>query len=594
MYCLSSENYQGLIDLLHSEDCTLSKVIEDPGFTTALRNDSPDLINFLTQKEELDIITQFALSAEIEETVDPIEYKKMMRHSMTILTSSSRKLQNFLISNDRYLLYLRSFPSTRSINSAILCANYAKIIDFLISFSQGKFVEAQYPNLIDILIDYIDNLSFQMLFVKICCDHYSNFNLSYDLMKKLIESPKNVPKIYTLTKIVNDKSALIPFLNVPEILQPLYELVVQTYQKSDFLCTETCNLLLIIIKATQPNDLAHQYELEYGQRIDFELPLNYSSAAILSLFPKYVDHFIDRFFANEDKCTTQVNQSILEALRKKSKVELQKIAFEHDIFMKIMNFYPSYVKRKVNGHFFQIVQLFVTNQIECPSREHKEWTSFIQTKFAERYQSVYGGRSLKDFLVNYSQPELESLPTDKLLFRQNVYSSEPNANRFRPRCQSHQNMAHIPSCISSSTESSSSSADSSSGSEYEPHINISTQYRNGKPPATPNTSHEKKFKKFNISRIPNAHAASSQNTSSSSSIILIDSSVINQQHHQLAVNPIKLEVTAEVVEAPRDPENDRKLMSRSLDPNTMRAVTSRFNIRIEPRNPDKPPYEHNS
>lgn len=564
MYCYSSENYQNLIDLIHTKKCTLSTVIEDPGFVTALRNDSPDLINFLTQETELQTIIEYALSGDIEEKVDPIEYKKMMRHSIFILTSSSRKLQNFLIENKYYLQYLHNFPLSRAINSSILCANYAKIIDFLISNSQKKFLDADYSNLINTLIEHIDILSFQMLFIKICCDYLTNFNQSYEVMKELLNSTKDIPKIYTLTKIVNDKPSLIPFLNIPEFLQPLYEIVVRTYENEHFLCTETCELLLIIIKATQPNNLADEYEDQYGQRIDFTQPLNYSSATVLSLFPKYVDYFIERFFMNQEQCTTQVNQSILDALRKKDRSELKSIATKYKVFTKIMDTYPLYLKHKVNGHFFQVIQLFISNKIECDNLEKVRWESFIQEeKFSERYQNIFNGRSLKEFFPIHSQPLIHDEPSDPINSK-SFSNSDSNVNRGRQRCKSQMNMKHS-NFFSSSAESSSSSSGSESDTTLRQVIvrNITLP-----PPARP----EKKSKHFNITRI----SSSAQSTTSSSSRISLinDSTILNQQHHQSTVNPIKIEVTAEII----DPDKERKLMSQSLDQNAMRYIKSRFII----------------
>lgn len=586
----SSDNYQNLIDLLRSENCTLAKVVDDPGFATALRNDSPDLINFLTQEAELQSIIEFALSAEIEETLDPIEYKKMMRRSMIILTSSSRKLQTFLVSNDRFIQYLHKFPLSSAINSSILCANYAKIIDFLICNSQRKFLESNNSDLIDTLISHIDNLSFQMLLKKICCDYLDDFNKSYDIMKKLLCSTKNISKIYTLTKIVNDKPSLKAFLNIPEFLRPLYQLVVTTYKNEPFLCTSVCNLLLIIINAIKPNSLSSEYEDLYGEEIDFNQPINYCSASIISLFPNHVDSFIERFFINQDQCTTQINQSIYEALRKKSKEEIQKIVIEHDITTKIMDTYQSYLENKVNGHYFQVVQLFYNSGIVCPNREQERWDSFIEHQFAPRYQSVYSGRSLKDSIQLRSQ----QFGHEKLHDSCNspIISNSDTAINYehyvRRRAQSHHNMSHIKSFISSTDSSS-----SSSESEVQYKSNNIHIKEKGLPPVS-----ENRKSRFLISRSSNSkpHIGSQQATASSSSLIIIssnnrnDSTIINQQiHQQVTDDSIINEVSTNVSDFSKDPDLERKLMTKSLDPATMRSVVSgKFRIKIVKRDHDIP------
>lgn len=519
MYCYSCENYQNLIDLLHTKKCTLSEVIEDPGFATALRNDSPDLINFLTQEAELQTIIEYALSGDIEETVDPIEYKKMMRHSMIILTSSSRKLQNFLIENDRFMQYLHAFPSSKAINSSMLCANYAKIIDFLISNSQRKFLDADYSNLINTLIEHIDNLSFQMLFVKICCDYLDNFNMSYSIMKKLLDCPKDISKIYTLTKIVNDKSSLIKTLNKPEFLIPLYEIVVRTYKNEHLLCSETCNLLLIIIKSAQSSSNSEFFEYcenEYGRKIDYSQPLNYSSAAVLSLFPKYVDNFIERFFLNQDQCTTQVNQSIVDALRKKKKNELQEIAIKYKIFSKIMDSYPLYLEHKVNGHYFQIIQLFISNQIQCIDQDKEKWASFIQQeKFIERYQNIFGGKSLREFLLHLSEPTIKENSSNF-----NIHNTQTRFKIYKAHASPPSNQNNWPQVFK---------------------IDIELKCTSSFIPIPPSS--------------------------------MDDNTIINQPRLQTASNTIKIEDDAE-----------RKLMTQSLDANTMKYVKSKFIIKKEPRN----------
>ncbi|OHS96262.1 hypothetical protein TRFO_37593 [Tritrichomonas foetus] len=480
MFAYSTINYQNLLDKIQEGAIELSEVVENDGFTTALRNDSQVLISYLTQDHILRQITRYALTNEYEGTIDPYNYRRMQRHCINILTSSARNLQNFLLENEDYIVFLRSFPETESINFPILCANYTKIIDFLFSYSQGNFMTNDYTELADILIGHIDILSFQSLFVKLCCDFSNNFNLSYDLMKKLISSPKDFSKIYTLLKIVDDKPSLILFLNIPEILQPLYEIVVRTYGKDHTICVHTCSLLSIIIKSTAPNNLCYRYGTEYGDKINFLQPINYSSAAVLEIFPKYVGLFIDRFFSED--LPTQLNQSILEALKIMEFNELQIIAQKYNIFQKIMDNFPMYLKKKTNGHFFSVAQLFITKEVRCPEHLKIKWATFVKEQFKDHYRDIhifYGG------------------PTRQGAF---FIRTEPVFN--------------IPMSIES--------IDTNPGS----------------------------------------------------------------QRHSSTHTPIKIEITAEIS---KDVDLDKRLMSKSLDQNTMSRIvkSSRFTIKKEPaRRPD--------
>ena len=350
MFAFSSVNYQSLLDRIRVGNCTLIDIVEDQGFLVALRNDAIDLENYLTQEHVLSLIMRYALSNELQGTIPDQHYRQLQRQSVNILTSNSPSLQNCLIKNTGYVQYFQNFPNTDGINSSLLCSNFTRCIDFMFSFNKGKFLIVDYDFVAKVLIEHIDILSFQTLFVKLCCDISNNFNISYDLIKNLMSSPKDLQKIYTLTKIVTDKPSLILFLNIPEILQPLYEMVLKTYGNDSLLCTQTCILLSKIIKATQPNAFTEKYEVEYGDKIDFTQPVNFSTAFALSVFPKYVDFFIDRMFSEE--YTTQMNQSVYEALKLLDKQQLQDIATKHNIFQKIMNYYQTYVNRKVNGHFF--------------------------------------------------------------------------------------------------------------------------------------------------------------------------------------------------------------------------------------------------
>lgn len=618
MFACSSVNYQSLLELIRGQQCTLNQVMDDEGFSTALRNDAPELIEFLLREEQLSIIITYALTKSNTNNLDPVFEKKMMRSSVNILISNSRTLQNSLMKNSTFVDSLRTFPSSHAIQYPDLCANFSNIIEHYLYSTQGHFIETEFPNLVPLLIDNIQILSFTFLVKTICCDYSSNFNTSYDLMKQLVQPPKQRPKIYALNKIVEDQPNLIVFLNTKEILEPLYELVLQTYGKDHMLCTLTCTLLSIINKTTEPNTLMNNFETEYGKKIDFSQPFNYSSASLLSVFPKFVSEFIDRFFEDDNHCNSQLSQSIYDALKVMNPNELYQIAIKHNIFSKIMQYYPTYLKRKTNGHYFQIVQLFTSKKFQCTSiHEPVHWKSFVETTFSERYKNIhifYGeepsNQSLsanarsepilgiqalnqqevpaytdnkEDFYIIHSDPELNHLD--------NLYSYSSSNSNSSDISESNSDDGLPPRPLSSSAPRSR-SLSSTNASRFiikkirktDSSSDNDNKHSSSPIPKPTTKSH------FKITRVPIPHPpaqVTSNDTLTNQSCPFINISATPQAQvppsdpttttptWHTSSSPFNIEVTAEIG---RNCELDKKLMSRSLDQNAMKIVTSRFVI----------------
>jgi hypothetical protein len=374
--------------LINSPDTKLETVFKHSQFPNVLRQETSEIVRFLTCHANMSRLIRYALTTELWEE-DPTKRFQML--SVAILSESTSKLKEQLSCNPLLLAQIKAFPDSSYYRHSVVCGNFSRIVLFLARATEGEILGTEFAFLSNYLTQNLGFLSLNKLFHSLIVDFSIPFAVSSEMiqsiLKQLSNPPMVFPTLFLFRNILKSQPDFISLIDDDATIRRFISIGVDSYFKAPLVAHEAFSISRSILDKT-PTATQSSIFKPFSSQSD----INCATAAALLVFPDDVIHFIPRFFAGT--FPTILNRAIRQVLTRLPAMALSDLAEQTHICKLAVDAFDSYAAAKTNGDLLEVIRLFSERGIYCCKAHKTEWKAFTRGHLRERYQLVmsnYGG-----------------------------------------------------------------------------------------------------------------------------------------------------------------------------------------------------------
>ena len=405
-----------LAALLASEGTTVAMVLDDSGFTTALRQASKEFCDFFTRDENVDAIFDIAFTP----TPDSVPETKRARQAVTTLTTKTRALIGRLAVHERLKERLNKFPGCEFCGNTKSCGYFQKILESFASFTNGEIL-ADLPEIRPFLVKNLNCLALRDLFVNLVSQFPqamgADEEMFVELVREMREHKENayliVTAILALWTLRPSKVDMGELLGV-RFVEELLGLAVERVCPPVAMCY-AFQLLVLIAGEEDSEVLAKIREFEDKFSIEGK-EMDAVTMQALKLFRRKALECVDSMF--EAPAHTFLNEAIIGAFKGLNDQEKNKFVEDHKLAEKIMQKYEEPAHKSDGVLTGLAVEMNgISAGAKTGALAGAEWTKFFNEKVkprlarpdSEAVESVFDeGSSYSDSIESSESSEEES------------------------------------------------------------------------------------------------------------------------------------------------------------------------------------------
>jgi hypothetical protein len=383
--------------IIQGSDTTVEEVFQHKGFAEAVRTGAAAVVEFLLDPDHLTKILKYALSFDLaSDCASPPDFRRLHRDSLKLLIDSVTTFRFKLAQSKTLWEYLATFRSSQDTFPIILRANYCRIIWALADASLGACLGNYLPDLADFLIPNLTILCFSELFSKLACRFRTGFGFDTDLMLAVLNNqPDHRASFLTLREVFKSPDCRAEI--VDPFLIRICEISISDIDDHPLVSLEGFSLLSLLIKKSPDARTVIREQLsslQLGGKSQIIVP------SVLAIVPKLVEQVLGAFLSEDN--TTFFNEAVAHALGQLPVAVLQELSARFCVVEKLVERWPAYVSRKVDGHLLRVVELLNSQHICCPPAVRAEWEGLLQGEVAAR--SALVNRPLPYIHVEVAEP----------------------------------------------------------------------------------------------------------------------------------------------------------------------------------------------
>jgi hypothetical protein len=384
-----------LVPLLKNPETKLEVIFKNTQFTNLLRQETADVVAFLTRDSTMERLLQYSLTTELANEENARRFQSM---ALGILSAGSSRLADAVARNSLLLTRIKQFPESQYCRHPVICGNFSRIVQFLASATNGEILGIELKFLPGFLLQNFDLLGFRELFQHLIVNFTIPFCVSVATAHSILEQIANermiLPVLFLIRDILKAQPDFISLFDDQFSLTTLFKLGIRSYVKWPIVAKEAFSIIGSIFDTKA---LADRHRFTLPDDFEFHSHINCATTAVLLIFPDEVVHFVPSFFLGT--LPTILNSTVKQIVTRLPAIQLSALAEKIHICKLAMDAFVSYSQEKTNGHFLELVRHFSERGIVCCKAHKRHWKSFTQEQLRERYQLVmsnYGGRRGSD------------------------------------------------------------------------------------------------------------------------------------------------------------------------------------------------------
>lgn len=383
--------------ILRRENCQLEDILQEcteKGVDHAIRVEHKELFDFLFADQNLERLIQYVLTNDFQYDANLV---KMQSMAMSILTNRAKSYQDRLIDSSIFMDYVTQFPQTSNIEDWKICGNYAKLLESIIISTCGEVLSTHFQFLDDLLIDHMHISSFKELFIMICTDYTDQFHFSLSVILQMISKLGDInaclPIISVMQRMIKVKNSMVSFYDSYNVVATLFDHGIKYYHDHPILSVEIFNLINEIILHSMKDEVQTIMH-NYVGKLHINGEWNCATAAALNLFPDQLSTLIIPFLNNQ--LNTILNESIYNVISQFHIKLFATFITENHLNHLIVQYYPTYVEHKTNGHFLELCRIIKESNVVCCEEHKEEWKKLLIVGITDRI-------STREKMIGFSQ-----------------------------------------------------------------------------------------------------------------------------------------------------------------------------------------------
>jgi hypothetical protein len=384
-----------LAPVLKNPDTKLETIFKNNQFLNLLRQETPDVVAFLSRDGIMSQLIQYALTTELSNGQNSKRFQSM---AVAILSGGTSRLQDAISRNQILLESIKQFPDSPYSRNAVVCGNFSLIVQFLARSTNGEILGTDLKFLSDFLLKNLDLFALRELFKCLIVDFTIPFCVSTEMLHELLDRVDTealvFPALFLLRDVAQEKPDLLSLFDDDESVGRLLSLGIDSYFSKPLIAKEAFSILYSIFETKAMAEPCWPI----GKRVfEYHTTVNCATAAALLVFPESVVYFIRPFFAG--MLPTMLSGAVMQVVARLPGAALSDLAAKTHLCQLAIEGFAAYSLEKTNGHFIELVRLFSERGMYCCKAHKKQWKQFTSELLRGRYQLVmshYGGRAMSD------------------------------------------------------------------------------------------------------------------------------------------------------------------------------------------------------
>lgn len=358
------------------------------------RSNLNEFVDFLVKpdiiKQTFQLIGSDELNSEFDEEFKLLNCQYKAIRLISDLLLYNKKYYYIISRNEYFILYLHTFVFTfrRYTHPEMKAGYYQSIASAFLTKSKGRELRNRYIHSFDRIMQNLNTLAFEGLALflfttfpkQLISDEYG---ITRMISKIENDYHPNIIANFIYEVYQNTNRIFQEKINNPNIFQSFLDIGCRAYVPNENLSYKMLLLAEILLNTVKITDkyvfsvLLAQYE----DQIDISSRLSNATYVALKLFPKQIDKVIPNFFADNP---LPICREILKLIKNIPLKEFQRLCDSTYLFQSCIEYYPTYLDKKVNGAYFELVVYIIEAGVQPSDYIYDDWIKWANEVIVPR------------------------------------------------------------------------------------------------------------------------------------------------------------------------------------------------------------------